>query len=178
MRKILAGIGAVILGAIAVVLVLAAMKPDTFTVRRSAAIKAPAEKIYPHIADLRAFAAWSPYEKKDPAMKRTYSGAAIGKGSVYEWDGDKNVGAGRLIIAELSSPSKVTMQLEMLRPIEAHNMVDFTLAPAGDSTNVTWSMRGEVPFFAKIIHVFLDMDRMVGGDFEVGLASLKAVAEK
>ncbi len=178
MRKILAVIGGALVLCVAVVLVLAAMKPDVFRIQRSVAIKAPPAKIYPLIGDLRAFAQWSPFEKKDPDMKRAYTGAPTGKGQVYEWDGNNNIGAGRLIIADTAEPSKVTMQLEMIRPMEAHNMVDFTLAPNGDTTTVTWAMRGQTPFLGKILHVFMDMDRMVGRDFEAGLTDLKTIAEK
>jgi Polyketide cyclase / dehydrase and lipid transport len=164
--------------AVVVVLVLAAAKPDTFRVQRATSINAPPEKIFALINDLHGWGAWSPYEKKDPAMKRTFSGAPSGKGAVYEWDGDKNVGAGRLAIANASPPSKVTLNLDMFRPLEAHNMVVFTLEPKGESTNVTWAMDGKVPYLAKIVHVFLNVDKMVGQDFEAGLANLKAVAEK
>jgi uncharacterized protein YndB with AHSA1/START domain len=164
--------------AVAGVLVLAATKPDTFRVQRATSIKAPPEKIFPLLNDLRSFASWSPYEHKDPAMKRTYSGAARGKGAVYEWDGDKNVGSGRIEIAETSPPSGVTLKLDMLKPFEAHNIVEFTLEPKRDSTNVTWAMHGRVPYLAKIVHVFLDVDTMVGNDFETGLANLKTIAEK
>lgn len=163
---------------VAALLAYAATKPDTFSVRRATSIKAPPEKIFPLLNDLRSFALWSPYEKKDPAMKRTYSGPASGKGAAYEWDGDKNVGKGRLEIADTSPPSKVTIKLDMIKPFEAHNIVEFTLEPKGDSTNVTWAMNGQVPFIAKVVHVFLDMDRMVGQDFETGLASLKTLAEE
>ena len=111
-------------------------------------------------------------------MQRTYSGAPLGKGAVYEWDGDKNVGSGRLAIANSSAPSKVTMHLDMLRPLEAHNIVEFMLEPRGEATHVTWAMQGQVPYIAKIVHIFLNVDRMVGRDFEAGLADLKALAEK
>lgn len=164
--------------AIAVVLGLAATKADTFRVQRTASIKAPAEKIFPLINDFDHWGAWSPYEKKDPAMKRTRSGAASGKGAVYEWDGDRNVGKGRLAIADTSAPSIVKLTLDFSRPFEAHNLVEFTLAPRGDATEVTWAMHGPVPYMAKIVHVIFNMDRMVGQDFEAGLANLKVLAEK
>lgn len=178
MRRLLGIVFALVAVAAAGVLALAAAKPDTFRVQRAASIKAPPEKIFPLLNDLRNFASWSPYEKKDPAMKRTYSGAPSGKGATYEWDGDRNVGKGRLAIADSSPPSKVTLNLDILKPIEAHNMVVFTLEPRGDSTLVTWSMNAHVPYLAKIVHVFINVDRMVGQDFEAGLANLKAVAEK
>jgi carbon monoxide dehydrogenase subunit G len=178
MLKIVGIVAAVIAVGIAGILAYAATKPDTFRVQRAASIKAPPEKIFPLLNNLRAFALWSPYEKKDPRMQRTYSGASIGKGAVYEWDGDKNVGSGRLAIADSSPPSKVTLHLDMMRPLEAHNVVEFTLEPKGESTHVTWAMNGQVPYVAKIVHVFLNVDSMVGRDFEAGLADLKALAEK
>lgn len=171
-------IAVIVVVLLAAVLVFAATKPDTFRVQRVTSIKAPPEKIFPYLSDLRSFATWSPYEKKDPAMQRTFSGPASGKGAVYEWDGDKNVGKGRMEIADTAPPSRVAIKLDFVRPFEAHNIVEFTLAPKGDSTDVTWAMQGPVPYVAKIMHVFVDMDSMVGKDFEAGLASLKAVAEK
>ncbi len=178
MLKVVGIIVAVLLVAVAVVLVLAAQKPDTFRVQRTASIKAPPEKIFPLIDNFDNWGAWSPYEKKDPAMKRTRSGAASGKGAVYAWDGDRNVGKGRIEIAEATPPSKVTLTLDFEKPFAAHNIVDFTLEPKGESTNVTWAMRGPVPYIAKIMHVIFNMDRMVGNDFEAGLANLKAIAER
>ena len=177
MRKVIGSILALLLVVVAVILVMAAMKPDTFRVERTASIKAPPEKIFPLINNFDNWGAWSPYEKKDPTMKRARSGAASGKGSVYAWDGDKNVGKGRMEIAEASPPTKVTLKLDFSRPFEAHNIVNFTMQPAGQSTNVTWAMQGPVPFVAKIVHVIFNVDRMVGQDFEAGLANLKALAE-
>ena len=164
--------------AIVVVLALAASKPDTFKVARSASIAAPPEKIFPLINDFRSWTSWSPYETKDPDMKRSYSGAASGKGAIYEWDGDKNVGKGRLEIADTVAPSKLTIKLDMIKPFEANNVVEYTLQPKGDATEVTWAMQGRTPFLGKVVHVFLDMDKMVGNDFAAGLAKLKTVAER
>jgi uncharacterized protein YndB with AHSA1/START domain len=164
--------------AVGSVLAYAATKPDVFHVQRSASIKAPADKIFPLINDFRSWASWSPYEHKDPAMKKTYSGAATGRGAIYEWDGDKNVGSGRIEIADTSPPNRVAIKLDMIKPFEASNRVEFTLQPRGDATNVTWAMNGHTPYLAKIMHLFLDVDRMVGQDFETGLANLKALAEK
>ena len=178
MLKIFASVGALVALGIVVVLVLAAMKPDQFRVQRSAAIKAPPEKIFPLINDFKAWTAWSPYEQKDPDMQRTYSTLTSGKGASYAWDGNGNVGAGNMLITDAPEPSMVALDLNMTRPMTAHNTVEFTLVPAGDSTTVTWMMRGEAPYFAKIIHVFFNMDKMVGGDFEAGLAKLKNAAEK
>lgn len=163
---------------IAGLLIFAAMKPDTFRVERSAIIKAPPERIFPLINDFRRWGAWSPWEKMDPAMTRTHSGAASGKGSVYAWEGNDKVGKGRMEIVESSPPSKVTIKLDFLQPFEAHNTAEFTLEGRGDTTNVTWAMYGPSPYVTKLMTVFFSMDSMVGKDFEAGLANLKAAAEK
>jgi uncharacterized protein YndB with AHSA1/START domain len=173
--KIAAG-GVVLL--VAVVLAFAATRPDSFSVRRAASIQAPPEKIFPLISDFSRWSAWSPYERKDPAMKRSFSGPAAGKGAVYAWEGNGDVGQGRMEIADAVAPSRVTLKLDFVKPFEAHNKVDFTLEPKGGATEVTWAMDGPMPFISKVITLFVDMDRMVGGDFEAGLANLKAVAEK
>ena len=163
---------------VAGILVFAATKPDTFTVQRSASIKAPPEKIFPLINDYRSWASWSPYEPKDPAMKRTFGATTVGKGATYAWDGNKEVGQGSMEIQESVPPSRIAIKLDFLKPFEAHNMVDFTLEPQGEATRVSWSMRGPAPFISKVMQVFINMDNMVGRDFEAGLANLKAVAEK
>jgi len=163
---------------IVALLAYAATKPDTFRVQRSASMNAPPEKIFPLINDLRSWGAWSPWEKMDPAMKRTHSGAGSGKGAVYEWEGNHEVGKGRMEITDTSSPSAVVIKLDFLKPFEAHNTAEFTLERKGDSTNVTWAMYGPTPYMAKVIHLFFSMDSMVGKQFETGLANLKALAEK
>ena len=163
---------------VAGVLIAAALKPDTFRVQREATIKAPPERIYAQISDFRQWGAWSPWEKKDPAMKRSYGAATAGKGATYAWEGNKDVGKGSMEIVESAPPSKIALRLDFEQPFEAHNVVTFTLAAHDGSTRLTWAMAGPVPYFAKIIHVFIDMDKMVGADFEAGLASLKAIAEK
>lgn len=156
---------------------LAAMKPDTFRVERSASIKAPPEKIFFLLNDFDNFTAWSPYEKKDPAMKRVIGGAPSGKGAVYEWDGNETVGKGRLEIVDSVPPKKIDMTLDFEKPFPANNIVVFTLEPKGGETGVTWTMHGPAPFVSKLMQVFFDMDRMVGADFETGLANLKTLAE-
>jgi uncharacterized protein YndB with AHSA1/START domain len=171
-------IGIVVVVLVAGVLLHAANKPDTFQVQRSASMQAPPERIFALINDLRAFNTWNPYEKKDPNLKGRYSGPASGKGAGYAFEGNQDVGKGSIEILESSSPSKVTMRLSMVEPFKAQNVVEFTLAPMGGVTNVTWAMQGPAPFLAKIIHVFIDMDKMVGRDFEAGLANLKAAVEK
>ena len=147
-------------------------------VERAARIKAPPEKIFPLINDFDRWGAWSPYEKKDLAMKRTLSGAANGKGAVYEWEGNKDIGKGRMEITDASPPSKVTIKLDFVKPFEAHNIVDFTLEAKGDSTNVTWAIHGPSPYMSKVMSLFVSMDRMIGNDFEAGLTDLKAATEK
>lgn len=163
---------------IAGILIYAATKPDTFTVQRSASIKAPPEKIFPLINDYRNWASWSPYETKDPAMKRTFGATTVGKGATYAWDGNKEVGQGSMEIQESVPSSSVRIKLDFMKPFEAHNMVDFILEPQGDTTKVSWNMRGPAPFISKVMQVFINMDKMVGRDFEAGLANMKAVAEK
>jgi uncharacterized protein YndB with AHSA1/START domain len=178
MRKTIATIAAVLVVVLAGVLIYAATKPDSFTVRRSATVKAPPDKIFALITDLHGWATWSPYEKKDPAMKRTFSGAAAGKGAVYEWDGNNSVGKGRMEIVDTAASSKITIKLDFIKPFEGHNTAEFTMEPKGDTTAVTWAMYGPSPYVAKVMGTFFNMDTMIGKDFEVGLANLKAVAEK
>jgi len=176
MLKVLLIIAIVIVVALGSVFAYAATKPDSFAIQRSASINAPAEKILPLINDLRAMGTWNPFEK-DPDAKRKLSGAAHGKGAVYEWDGNREVGAGRIEITE-STPSKVAMTLDMSRPMEAHNLVEFTVEVKGGASTVTWAMRGKQPYLAKVMSTVIDCDKMVGGAFEEGLAKLKTLAEK
>jgi uncharacterized protein YndB with AHSA1/START domain len=178
MLKAIAIIAVVLAIAIAVVLILAAIKPDTFAVQRSATVKAPPEKIFALINDFHQWGSWSPYEHRDPAMKRTFSGAESGKGAVYAWEGDKNVGSGRMEMLEASAPSKIVIKLDFFSPFEAHNTAEFTMLPQGDATNVSWRMHGPAPFMARIMHLFINIDKMVGKDFEAGLDNLKRLTEK
>src|SRR5713226_6113468 len=175
--KMLKIIGIAVLVVVGAVLVLAAFRPDSFRIQRAATIKAPPEKIAAVLSDIHRWGAWSPWEKMDPALKRSYSGAAKGKGAVYAWQGNREVGEGRMEITE-AAPSRVAIDLDFVKPFEAHNKVVFTLVPKGDSTEVTWAMQGPLPYVAKVVHVVFDMDGMVGKQFETGLANLKAVAEK
>ena len=177
MLKALLIIGAVLLVAVVGVLAYAATKPDTFTVQRTASIKAPPEKIFPLINDFRSWGRWSPYEKLDPELKRTYSGAPSGKGAGYAGEGNSYVGAGRMEILDAPAPSRVTIKLDFIRPFEASNTAEFTMQLQGETTAVTWAMRGPNLFIGKVMSIFINMDRMVGKDFETGLANLKAAAE-
>jgi hypothetical protein len=178
MFEIIAIIAVVLAIAIAVVLILAATKPDTLRVQRVTSIRAPADRLFPLIADFHQWRIWSPYENKDPAMQRTYEGAASGKGAVYAWDGNKNVGSGRMEILETSIPSKITIKLDFFKPFEGRNTAEFTMLPQGDVTNLTWTMHGPAVFMSKLMQVFMNLDHMIGRDFEVGLANLKKLAEK
>lgn len=171
-------IAIVVVVLIAGVLVFAATRPDAFRVERSVTIKAPPEKIYPYFDDFNRWAVWSPWEKLDPAMKRTFSGAPSGKGSVYAWKGNSKVGEGRMEILESSPSKKLLIKLDFIKPFEGHNTAEYTLAPSGDSTQVTWAMYGPSTYVTKLMGVFVSMDSMIGKDFEAGLANLKAAAEK
>ena len=172
-------IGIIVVLLIVGVLLTAATRPDTFIVQRTAVIKAPPEKVFPFINDFERWPAWSPWEKKDPAMKRSYGATKSGKGAKYAWEGNSDVGQGSMEISESTAPARVALRLDFVRPFEAHNNVEFSLRPeAGGTTQVAWRMEGPLPYFAKVIHLVLDMDRMVGADFEAGLANLKMAAEK
>jgi hypothetical protein len=159
------------------VLALAATKPDEFRVQRSITVNAPQQAVFELVNDYRNWAAWSPWEKKDPAMKRSFSGAASGQGARYAWDGNGEVGKGSMTITE-STPARVALDLDFEKPFEGHNKVVFALESKGLTTDVTWSMHGPSPFFSKVIQVFCNMDTMIGAEFEKGLAAMKAEAEK
>jgi Polyketide cyclase / dehydrase and lipid transport len=178
MFEIIAIIAVALAIAIAVVLILAASKPATFSVARAIDVKAPPEKIFALINDFHQWVSWSPYENKDPAMKRSYSGADSGTGAIYGWEGNSNVGSGRMEILEDSVPSKILIKLDFFKPFEGHNTAEFTILPQGGATHVSWVMRGPAPFISKLMQVFMNLDHMIGKDFEVGLANLKKLTEK
>lgn len=163
---------------VAAVLIYAATKPGMFRYERSAFIQAPAEKLFALINDFHQWPAWSPYEKLDPAMRRSYSGTTSGKGSVYSWEGNNKAGSGSIAITDTIPPGRIVMKLDMLKPFEGHNVVEFTLTASGNGTNVTWSMNGPTPYISKLMGVFFNIDKMVGGQFEEGLTNLKRVAER
>jgi hypothetical protein len=173
-KKILIGLAVIV----AVILGLALMKPDSFTMQRSAIIKAPPEKIMGYLDDFHKWQAWSPWEKLDPNMKRNFEGAAAGKGAVYGWSGNGEVGQGRMEITEHALPSKMAIKLDFIEPFATSNTTVFALQPQTDGTLVTWTMTGPMPFMSKLMSVFVSMDSMIGPDFEKGLAQLKEVAEK
>ena len=159
-------------------LIYAATKPDTFRVQRTVSINAPPNKVFGLINDFHTWASWSPWEKKDLAMKKTHSGAPQSKGAMLEWDGNKDVGTGGMEVLESVPASKIAIKLDFLKPFEAHNQAEFTLTSNASSTQVTWAMYGPQPFMMKVMDIVMNMDKMVGQDFEAGLANLKAVAEK
>jgi hypothetical protein len=176
MLKIIAISAGVIVVLIVAIVGFAATRADNFTIERAARIKATPDKIHAQIQDFRRWQAWSPWENLDPALTRTLSGAPSGKGAVYDWAGNSQVGTGRMEILE-AAPQKIVIKLDFLKPFEAHNTAEFTLAPDGDATRVTWVMHGSRPLMAKVVCLFMDMDKMVGGNFETGLASLKKLTE-
>jgi uncharacterized protein YndB with AHSA1/START domain len=178
MFEIIAIIAVVLAIAIAIILILAVTKPNTFSVQRATTVKAPPERIFPLINDFHQWVNWSPYEHKDPAMERSYSGPESGKGAVYGWEGNKNVGSGRMEILDASAPAKIVIKLDFFTPFEGHNTAEFTMLPHGDATNVTWLMHGPASLMSKVMQVFINLDHMIGKDFEAGLANLKRLTEK
>jgi uncharacterized protein YndB with AHSA1/START domain len=168
----------IVFAAVALLLIYAATRPDTFVVERSTTIAAPAEKLFPLINDMRQFNTWNPYARKDLAMKAEYSGPAAGPGAVFDFQGNKDVGKGRISITGADETSRVTMQLDMWEPFEGHNEVNFTLVPDGAGTRVTWAMHGPSAFVTKLMGIFFNMDEMIGKDFDAGLSNLKQLAEK
>jgi uncharacterized protein YndB with AHSA1/START domain len=177
MLQIVGIIIGVLVVVVAVVLVVASTRPGTFRVERSTKIKAPKERIFAALNDFHQWPSWSPWEKMDPAMTRTHSGAPSGQGAVYEWKGNKKVGEGRMEITQAASPSKLTIKLDFMKPFEAHNTAEFTLETQGDSTGLTWAMHGSQNLMFKVMGLFMSMDKMIGKDFETGLANIKTLAE-
>jgi hypothetical protein len=153
-------------------------RPAGFRITRSATMAAPAAAVFAQVNDFHRWQAWSPWEKLDPAMQRTFAGAPSGAGAVYAWNGNKKAGAGRLTITESRASELIGMDLEFIRPFPATNQVEFRFEPAAGQTRVTWTMTGRNDhFFFKLMTVVVSMDKMVGGDFERGLAQMKAVVE-
>lgn len=162
---------------VAALLLYAATRPSTFRVQRATTIRAAPEKIFALIDDLHAWAAWSPWEKLDPDMRRIFNGAGRGVGSHYAWEGNKKVGAGSMEITGAEAPARITIKLDFLRPFEGHNIAEFSLTGGSEGTAVIWSMQGPNPFMFRLVGIFLNLDRLIGKDFEAGLANLKALAE-
>jgi carbon monoxide dehydrogenase subunit G len=170
-------IGLILVLAVAAILLLALTKPSSFRVERSTTIAAPPEKIAALISDFHQWNDWSPWAHLDPIMKTTYSGPPSGVGSVYEWEGNSKVGKGRMEILAID-PTKTTIKLDFLKPFESQNTADFVLEPQGSDTRVNWIMNGPIRFFpGKVMSVFTSMDKVIGPDFDKGLANMKAAAE-
>lgn len=168
----------VVAAAIAALLIYAATKPSTFRYARRTTIDRPAADIFPLIADFRRWTEWSPYEHRDPNLKRTYGEPSSGVGATYAWEGDRNVGAGRMEILEAPPPRLVKIRLEFFKPFVAQNIAEFTLEEIDGATDVTWAMYGPQPYMTKLMSSFINLEKMIGNDFTYGLAKLKAAAEK
>jgi hypothetical protein len=167
---------------IALILVVACLLYATtrpnLVVQRSVVIQAPPEKIYPLINDFHEWSVWSPWEKLDPAMQKTFSGPESGRGAGYAWRGTSKVGQGSMEITDSAASNHVTIKLDFVKPFEGHHITEFTLDPQDDATRVTWTLQSQSSYRAKLIGVFVNMDKAVGKDFEAGLANLKAASEK
>jgi hypothetical protein len=163
---------------LAAALIYVATRPDTFRIERSIGIIAPPEQIFPLMNDFHRWEAWSPWEKIDPACTRSYSGADSGKGAVYGWQGNKNIGQGRMEIIESVPLSRIVIKIDFIKPFAARNTVEFFFEQQGDTVKVTQAMYGPSPFLAKLMGLFCSMEKMVGQKYEQGLASIKAIAEK
>lgn len=176
-KKAILGILALVVVAVIVICAVIAMQPEDFKVTRSTTMNAPPERIFEQVNDFHKWDAWSPWAKLDPNMKTTYSGAAPGAGSSYTWVGNNDVGEGKMAITASHPSDHVAIDLEFIRPFSAKNITEFNLKPDGDKTNVTWSMTGKNNFMAKGFGLVMNMDKLVGGDFDKGLAQMKAVVE-
>ena len=170
-----------LLGIAAIVVVFAvivALQPADFRIERSATMRAPAPAAFAQVNDFQNWRSWSPWEKVDPALKRSYDGPKAGAGAVYAWQGNKDVGEGRMTITESRPGELVRIKLEFFKPFAAINTAEFNFKPAGDNTTVTWTMSGQNSFLSKAICMFVDMDKMVGGMFDQGLGQMKTLVEQ
>ena len=170
----------ILLGLVVIVVVLCiviALQSSTYHVERTATVNAPAPVVFAQVNDFHNWNAWSPWAKLDPAMKQTFEGAPAGNGAIYTWNGNKEVGQGQMLITESHPSDLVKIKLDFIRPFAGTSDTVFTFKPAGNQTAVTWSMNGDKNFIAKAFHLFVNMDKMIGADFEKGLAQMKAVAE-
>ena len=158
-------------------IVIVALQPNKFRITRSAGVAAPPEMIFTHVNDLHKWEAWSPWAKMDPACKNSYEGSPAGTGAILAWAGNKKVGEGRMTITESRPNELIRIRLEFFKPFKATNAAEFTFKPEGNQTLVTWSMSGNNNFMGKAFGLFMNCDKMVGGDFEKGLAAMKSVAE-
>jgi hypothetical protein len=171
--KILIALVVIVVGLVAVI----ALQPARYRVSRSTTIAAPAPVVFAQVNDFHRWTAWSPWEKIDPAMKRTYEGPPAGVGASYTWVGSGEVGEGRMTIVESRPSDLIQVKLEFVKPFAGTSVAEFSFKPDGERTLVTWSMTGDKNFIAKAIHLVMSMDRMIGDQFDKGLAAMKTVAE-
>ena len=162
---------------IVVLVIIVAMQPAEFRIERAVTMSAPPAAVFAQVNDFHNWQAWSPWAKMDPAMQQIYEGAAAGTGAIYSWVGNKKVGQGRMTILNSRPAELVRIKLEFLKPFKATNTAEFTFAPQGNQTLTTWSMTGRKNFVFKAFHMLMNMDKLVGTDFEKGLAQMKAIAE-
>ncbi len=162
---------------VVVFLIVVAMQPAQYRVARSATVAAPAQAVFAQVNDFHKWEAWNPWGKIDPAMKNSYEGAPAGSGAVYSWVGNKEVGEGRMTLTESQPSDLIRIKMEFFKPFAGNSIAEFTFKPTGNQTAVTWSMTGEKNFMAKAIHLFMNMDKMIGGQFEKGLAQIKSLVE-
>ena len=173
-KKILIGLLAIVI----VFVIIVALQPPEYRVVRSASISAPPATVFAQVNDFHNWQAWSTWAKLDPGMKQSYEGPPAGTGAIYSWVGNAKVGEGRMTLTESRPNELIRIKLDFIKPLEGHNVAEFALAPQGDSTSVTWTMDGPSPYVGKLIGVFVNMDTMIGKEFETGLANLKGIAEK
>jgi uncharacterized protein YndB with AHSA1/START domain len=168
-------VGVVLFGIVGAFAAFVASRPSEFRIARTRTLAASPDSVYAWVADFKKWPQWSPWEKLDPAMQRELSGAPAGVGAVYHWSGNSQAGEGRMTISDARPGRSLTMRLEFIKPFAATNTAQFDFVPSGQGTNVTWAMTGANHFVAKAVGVFVNMDKMVGGEFEKGLATLDAV---
>lgn len=173
LKKVLVGLGVLIV----VILVAGLLQPDNFRIERSTAIEAPAAIVFSQINNFKNWQAWSPWAKKDPQAQNSYSGPETGEGAAFSWKGNREVGEGKMTIVQSKPNTLIAIQLDFLAPFKATNTAEYTLEPQGSRTKLTWAMFGKKNYVSKLICLFMNMDKMVGGDFEKGLASIKEISE-
>jgi len=173
LKKILIGLVVIVV----VFAVIVALQPSEFRIMRTATIAAPAPAVFAHVNDFHKWEAWNPWGKIDPAMKQAYEGAPAGVGAIYTWAGNNEVGEGRMTITESRPSDLIRIDLEFIKPFAGNGIAEFTFKPEGNQTVATWTMTGTNNFMAKAIHLFMNMDKMIGGQFENGLATLKSAVE-
>ena len=164
-------------GIVVVLVALVAMRPSEYRVSRTATIAAPAPAVFAQVNDFHKWEAWNPWAKLDPTMKQTYEGAPAGRGAIYTWAGNNEVGEGRMTLTESRPSDLIRIKLEFLKPLAGTSIAEFTFTPEGNQTAVTWSMAGKVNFMAKAVHLFMNVDRMIGNNFEQGLGRMKSITE-